>query len=109
MSHIEYINEESLKKMIERDELKRFIIIDVREKDEYLKEHIKGARLVPLTEIHNIDLSDVKDKPVLFHCRSGGRTKMHIEKLIKTGCTKMYCIDGGIEQWKKCGLPVVKE
>lgn len=82
--------------------------MDVREADEFAREHIIGARHHALSGI--VAPLDHGDAPaVIFHCRSGNRTAAAAERLallVDTGC----CIlDGGIEAWKAAGLPVVKD
>ena len=47
-------------------------LIDIRDRDEYAREHIPGADNMPMVEI---DRSDVWSGPVVFHCRSGARTQ----------------------------------
>jgi rhodanese-related sulfurtransferase len=47
------------------------------------------------------------DDVLVFHCRSGARTKGHAARLAAASpdC-ETYILDGGIDAWKKAGLPV---
>ena len=109
MNRVQLVNDEMLKRLVEDGEIKDFIIIDVRESSEYEMEHIKEARLVPLAKLLSTNFSSDAEKPVIFHCRSGGRTKINENKLLKTGFKDIYSMEGGIEQWKRCGFPVEKK
>jgi hypothetical protein len=50
-------------------------------------------------------------RPVIFHCRSGARTQSHAPRLAGKvgGACEAFIIDGGLEAWKKAGLPVVTD
>jgi 3-mercaptopyruvate sulfurtransferase SseA len=43
---------------------------------------------------------------LIFHCKSGMRTKMNAAKLAaRAGDCDVYVLGGGIEAWKRAGLP----
>lgn len=81
-------------------------LIDIREPDEHARERIAGARNVPLTALDG--LPGVTG-PVIFHCRAGKRTADNAERLRQAAQCEAYIIEGGIEGWKKAGLPVVAD
>lgn len=92
------------KRLIEQGAL----LIDVREADEYAREHIVGARHHALSRI--AAPLDHGDAPaVIFHCRSGNRTAAAAERLASLAGTEVYILDGGIEAWNAAGLPVAKD
>ncbi|OQP63423.1 molybdenum cofactor biosynthesis protein MoeB [Niastella vici] len=73
-----------------------FQLIDVREPYEYEIVNI-GAELIPLAAVaeHAGDIS--KDKPVIVHCKMGGRSAKAIRELEeKFGFTNLYNLKGGI-------------
>lgn len=87
------------------------ILVDVREPDEHARERIPGARLLPMSRLDEADLAVHQGRPVLFHCRSGARTLSNAPRLagkVGEGCAA-YVVDGGIEAWKKAGLPVATD
>ena len=49
-------------------------IVDVRERGEYERGHIKGAINIPLSELRERVHEIPKDKPVYLHCRTGQRS-----------------------------------
>ena len=85
------------------------VLVDIREPDEHAREKIAGARLLPLSKLDEVDLAVRAGRPVLFHCRSGARTRGSAPRLsgkLDEGC-EAFIIDGGLDAWKKAGLPVV--
>ena len=77
-----------------------YIILDVREQDEYDAGHIPGAILIPYTQIEekaNEMLPD-KEQLILVYCRSGRRSKIAAEALVKLGYTNIKEF-GGIMDW----------
>lgn len=82
------------------DSEKDYIILDVREQDEFDAGHISGAILIPYTEIEN-KVSEIipdKDKLILVYCRSGRRSKIAAETLTLLGYTNVKEF-GGIIDW----------
>ena len=45
-------------------------------------------------------------KTVVFHCRSGARTAANAQRLASAAGCEAYVLEGGIDAWKKAGLPV---
>lgn len=76
------------------------ILLDVRTKQEYDQEHIKGAILVPLDVLENEILNTIDDKNVQIYvyCRSGNRSKTASNILLGMGFTNIYDL-GGIINW----------
>ena len=76
------------------------VILDVREQNEYDEGHIPGAILIPYTEIENKAESMIpdKNKEILVYCRSGRRSKIAAESLVKLGYTNVKEF-GGIIDW----------
>lgn len=100
---------------IEPAELKRrldegsAVLIDIRDPDEYAREHIRGARLVPLAAWDRHDLDAEAGKAVVFTCRSGNRTAANAARLFARTFPEAYLLKGGIEAWKAAGLPVHRD
>ena len=78
-----------------------YIILDVREQDEFGEGHIPNAILIPHTEIEqqaSAKLPD-KDQLILVYCRSGRRSKIAAESLVSLGYTNVKEF-GGIIDWE---------
>jgi rhodanese-related sulfurtransferase len=82
------------------------ILIDVREPDEHAHERVPGARNQPMSRLGDLPADA---KAIVFHCRSGARTSAHASRLAAAAKCAAYILDGGIEAWKKAGLPVVAD
>lgn len=82
--------------------LQQYFIIDVREADEFAEGHITGAVNIPLGRlIRDLGKGIVPiDKPVVVHCKSGGRGAIALEVLKKRGFTHVQNLIGGFEAWK---------
>ena len=78
-----------------------YIIIDARTQEEYDEGHIPGAILVPEYEIADRAENELPDKDqlILVYCRSGRRSKIAAEELVKLGYTKVKEF-GGIIDWE---------
>lgn len=83
------------------------IIIDIREPDEYAREHIANSKNIPSSHFKTEDLTEFKGKTLLFHCKAGSRTNKMTDILSGLLCKEAFCLEGGLEQWKRCGLPTV--
>ena len=78
-----------------------YIIIDARTQEEYDQGHIPGAIMIPEYEIAvraENELPD-KDQLILVYCRSGRRSKIAAEELVKLGYTNVKEF-GGIIDWE---------
>ena len=76
-----------------------FQLIDVREPHEYQICRIPQARLIPLGELpkrlHEIDRS----RPIVVHCKTGGRSAKAADLLRRNGFTNVLNMTGGILAW----------
>lgn len=79
-------------------------LIDVREPEEFAREHIAGARSIPLARI-SPDAIPPGTRAVL-HCKSGRRSAEAKARLAAAGLPGILQLQGGIEAWKSAGLPV---
>lgn len=84
------------------------ILIDIRGADEFAREHISGARLVPLDAIdaHDFDRERGAGKAAIFHCQSGRRTSANAARLIAAGFERTYVLEGGLNAWREAGFPM---
>lgn len=87
-------------------EADKAVLIDVREPDEWIKEHVPEAHLVPLSGFNPDDFPKDHDKIAVFHCRSGGRTEAAAPQILCTGFREVYQLEGGLQGWREAGLPV---
>lgn len=77
-----------------------YIILDTRTQEEYDQGHIPGAILIPYDEVLEKAEGVLKEKNqlLLVYCRSGRRSKLACEDLVKLGYTNIKEF-GGIIDW----------
>ena len=92
------ITPEEAKKIM--DSQSGYVILDVREQDEFDESHIPGAILIPHGQIKELAPSMLPDKDqlILVYCRSGRRSKIAAEALEEMGYTNIKEF-GGINDW----------
>ena len=83
------------------DSESEYVIIDARTQEEYDQGHIPGAILIPEYEIADRAEKELPDKDqlILVYCRSGRRSKIAAEELVKLGYTNVKEF-GGIIDWE---------
>jgi rhodanese-related sulfurtransferase len=94
---------EELKSLLSNSEAE---LIDVRNTDEYMEEHIEGAKNIPLPILDVKQISGNK-KRIVVHCKSGKRGEKARELLKKQDPSlRVSNLAGGILEWKKSDLPL---
>ena len=88
-----------------------FVLLDVRDPNEYNKEHLENAQLLTVKstdfedELEKMD----KNKKYFVYCRKGKRGYKAAELMEKHGFKEVYNITGGIDKWKSKRLPVTSK
>jgi rhodanese-related sulfurtransferase len=99
---------DKVKAKLDRGE--KFLLIDVREDNEYAKDHLPSA-------IHlgkGIIERDVEERvpdlntPMILYCGGGFRSALAADNLQKMGYTQVISMDGGIREWREKGFPLTK-
>ena len=72
-----------------------FHLVDVRSDMEWDSVHEKEAMHIPLTDLMDNVASLPKDKPLVFTCRTGGRSSRACEMLASSGF-ELYNLAGGM-------------
>jgi adenylyltransferase/sulfurtransferase len=94
--NIPEITVQELKAM--RDKGMNFLLLDVRNPDEYALCHLNG-HLIPMNELptrfHELNPEQV----LVVHCHAGGRSRRATEFLIKQGFKNVSNLRGGITAW----------
>ena len=86
------------------------ITLDVRTPSEFNEGHIEGASLIDLQSgnFENEITSLNKNQTYAIYCRSGNRSGEAVKVMTEAGFTKIYNLDGGVIDWARAGLPLVK-
>lgn len=85
-------------------------LIDVRTPEEYAQGHLKNAVNINFYDAAFLDDMDKldKSKELYIYCKSGNRSGKASKKLEKMGFTRVYDLQGGINNWNRNSLEVVK-
>lgn len=92
------INYNAMQKMIRENP--GIVVIDVRTRDEFSYNHLKGAVNIPLQDICEEKVKRYvrnKSNVIIVYCEYGGRSKKAANKLKKMGYENVFNLDGGIE------------
>ena len=94
----EQITPQQAKEIMDTEQ--EYIIIDARTEEEFAEGHIENAILIPEYEISERAEKELpnKDQLILIYCRSGRRSKIASEELVKLGYTNVKEF-GGIIDW----------
>ena len=84
------------------------LLVDIREPEEFAREHIEGARLAPLSVLPVLAPDPDRERPAVFYCHSGRRAKDNVATLEGRGFAATHLVEGGLEGWEKAGLPVIR-
>lgn len=86
-----------LKEKFDRED--RFILLDVREPEEYHRCCIDGSVHIPLGDLHNHLSRLDNQKAYVVYCRSGKRSAAACKLLLQQGFDDVVNLSGGILQW----------
>ncbi len=101
MSKVETIGPERAAELI----MQGAALVDIRESNEYARENIPGARHHALSQIDTDHPAREGDTVLIYHCKSGARTRINAGRLAgRSGDCAVYLLGGGIEAWKRAGL-----
>jgi rhodanese-related sulfurtransferase len=83
-------------------------LIDCREVDAFKAGHILGAVNIPKLKFEESQsiLAKFKGKQIILVCHQGMDSPKIGKKLLKRGFENVIMLEGGIQAWKKEGLPV---
>lgn len=83
-----------------------YVLIDVRETDEYADGRIPGAINIPLSEMEARYTEIPQDKPVILACGVGGRSGQAAAFVAAQGWDNLINLDGGTMGWIQAGHPL---
>jgi sulfur-carrier protein adenylyltransferase/sulfurtransferase len=83
----------------------RFLLLDVRERDEVADGLIEGAEAVPrgLLDLKIEDIAPDKNQQVVIYCAGGTRSALAARSLGELGYTDVISVEGGFGAWKRAG------
>jgi len=81
-------------------------LLDVRGYDEFAAAHAGGAVCIPLADLERRAAEIPTDRPVYVMCQSGGRSALAVERLRALGLDNIVDACGGLDAWRRAGLPI---
>lgn len=96
---------EEAKEKLDRDDV---LLIDVRERDEYNNEHLRGAKNIPLDQLDKQLGKLPRDKNLVIYCQNGAKSIRAIRQLEVAGFTRLYHLHQGLRGWNNMGYPTRK-
>jgi rhodanese-related sulfurtransferase len=93
-----------------RDGGEKFVLVDVREDNEWAAGRAAGAMHLGKGIIERDIEARVPDKSsrLVLYCGGGYRSALAADNLRKMGYTDAISLDGGWKAWQQAGLPVEK-
>lgn len=108
-SRVKETNVADVKRRIDAEE--KFILVDVREDNEWARGRAVGAvhlgKGIIERDIEQA-VPDLKTKVILY-CGGGFRSALVADNLQKMGYTNVESMDGGWRSWVEAGLPTEKD
>ncbi len=102
---------DEIKAILDQDKEGEFLLIDVRQPEEYEAGHIPGSVLIPLGELEARHRELNRSKKIITYCRSGRRSMAAAIALCGLGFESVYNMSSGILDWHYgivSGIPETK-
>ncbi len=77
----------------------KFVLVDVRQPEEFAAGHIDGATLIPLDTLEANLAKLPKDVKLVVYCRSGKRSAKAVSLLMSHGYDRAVSLNGGYLAW----------
>jgi rhodanese-related sulfurtransferase len=107
-SRIRELTVDQVKAKLDRRE--KFTLVDVREDNEWAKDHVTGAIHLGKGIIERDADQRLPDKraEIVLYCGGGFRSALAADNLQKMGYMNVYSMDGGIRGWRDKSYPLTK-
>lgn len=98
-SSIQTISTREAKAYTEATPTEAYQLIDVRQPEEYVRQHLPGSLTIPLSDLISENAVIDKDKPTLVYCSGGERSLAAAQWMANNGFRDIRHIEGGIDAW----------
>ena len=108
-TRVKETNVADVKRRLESGE--KFLLVDVREDNEWAKGHLPGAIHMGRGVIERDIETQVPETStrMILYCGGGFRSALVADNLQKMGYTAVESMDGGWRGWTEAGLPTEKD
>lgn len=100
-NHITQISAEDLHDMVTGSE--KFVLLDVRAKEEFEDGHIDGAINIPVADLRERHIELNKEAAIIMICSSGNRSSLGVSILSQHGFKNLYNVAGGMTGYSAAG------
>ena len=85
------------------------LVVDLRNPAEFKNGHIHGALNIPWSEFESRrqELKQYRERPLILVCEWGQHSPSAGRKLRADGLAHLFCLRGGIAEWRQERLPLV--
>ena len=89
---------------------RKSLVIDLRSKEQFDSGHIVNAKRFDQKTLKQdlTPLKKYKEAPILVICEAGIQASSFASWLLKQGFGNVKVLQGGLRQWRKEGLPIIK-
>ncbi len=107
-SRVRELTVDQVKAKLDRGD--RFTLVDVREDNEWAKDHVTGAIHLGKGVIERDIEQRLPDKKaeIVLYCGGGFRSALAADNLQKMGYANVLSMDGGIRGWREKGYPLTQ-
>jgi sulfur-carrier protein adenylyltransferase/sulfurtransferase len=96
-----YMLPEQLRHYMRTHHENEYLLVDVRQPEEYRQGHIPGARLLPLPDLVQSMNRLPADKTLVFYCHNGARSMVAAAMMDEEGFDQaLYNLSGGVVAWE---------
>ena len=108
-SRVPELTVDQVKAKLDRGE--RFHLVDVREDNEWQRDHLPKAIHLGKGIIERDAEQKLPDHAaeIVLYCGGGFRSALAADSLQKMGYTNVVSMDGGIRGWREKGYPLTKD
>jgi rhodanese-related sulfurtransferase len=108
-THIKEITPEEVRQKQKSND--DFVLLDVREQDEWEKARIAGAEYLGRGVIERDIEEEYSDleKEIVLYCGGGYRSALAADNLQKMGYRNVKSLAGGFRSWTEAGYPIKKQ
>jgi rhodanese-related sulfurtransferase/rubrerythrin len=99
VDEIKGLTANEIKTILDKDKTGEYLLVDVRQPEEYENGHIPGAVLIPLGELEDRQGELDRNKKIITYCRSGRRSMAAAINLCGLGFKGVQHLEGGILDW----------
>jgi sulfur-carrier protein adenylyltransferase/sulfurtransferase len=87
---------------------RKIVVVDVRNKEEFVEGHIHGARSIPIHQLvgRASEITTDRSNVVVIVSNAGARAKIAAASLRLAGYAEVATLAGGMKRWRELGLPV---